>query len=148
MRRERWIGANGVGRVHIELEVANYSDMALAAGGALPKGKVRRLTIGGVVDSGANKLVLPGKVVKALGLPLVGKVKVRYANGQTAIRGVAEGVYVELLGRHGTFRAVVEPKRETALVGAIVLEDFDLLVDCPNERVVPRDPKIEVQEIE
>jgi predicted aspartyl protease len=109
---------------------------------------VRRRTIGAIVDSGANKLVLPGKVVKELGLPLVGKVKVRYANGRTAIREVAEGVYVELRGRHGTFRAVVEPKRETALVGAIVMEDFDLLVDCPNERVIHRDPKIEVQEIE
>ena len=148
MRRARWIGANGVGRVNINLDVANYSDMALADRGKLAKDKVRRRTIGAVVDSGANKLVLPGKVVKELGLPLVGKVKVRYANGRTAIREVAEGVYVELLGRHGTFRAVVEPKRETALVGAIVMEDFDLLVDCPNERVIPRDPKIEVQEIE
>lgn len=148
MRRERWIGANGVGRVNVEIQLANNDDLALAKRGAIPKDQVRRLTIGAVVDSGANKLVLPGKVVKQLGLPLVGKVKVRYANGRTAIRDVAEGVYVELLGRHGTFRAVVEPKRDTALVGAIVLEDFDLLVDCPHERVIPRDPKIEVQEIE
>ena len=29
-----------------------------------------------------------------------------------------------LLGRHGTFTAVVEPGRQTALVGAIVLEDL------------------------
>ncbi len=148
MRRQRWIGADGVGRVNINLDVANNDDMALARRGALPKDQVRRRTIGAVVDSGANKLVLPGKVVKELGLPLVGKVKVRYANGRTAVREVAEGAYVELLGRHGTFRAVVEPKRDTALVGAIVMEDFDLLMDCPNERVIPRDPKIEVQEIE
>ena len=137
-----------MGRVNINLDVANNDDMALARRGALPKDQVRRRTIGAVVDSGANKLVLPGKVVKELGLPLVGKVKVRYANGRTAVREVAEGAYVELLGRHGTFRAVVEPKRDTALVGAIVMEDFDLLMDCPNERVIPRDPKIEVQEIE
>ena len=148
MRRERWIGANGVGRVNVDIEVANNDDMAVARRGALPKKSVRRMTIGGIVDSGANKLVLPGKVVKQLGLPVIGQVKVRYVNGRTAIREVAECAYVELLGRHGTFRAVVEPKRETALIGAIVLEDFDLLVDCPNERVIPRDPKIEVQEIE
>jgi hypothetical protein len=59
-----------------------------------------------------------------------------------------KGPYVELLGRHGTFTAVVEPKRETVLLGAIVLRDLDLLVDCPHERVVPRDPKMETQEIE
>ena len=41
----------------------------------------------------------------------------------------AEGAYVELNGRHGTFSVIVEPKRKTALIGAIVLEDLDLLVD-------------------
>ena len=56
--------------------------------------------------------------------------------------------YFQLLGRHGTFRAVVEPKRQTALVGAIVLEDLDLLVDCIGQRVIPRDPSGETSDIE
>ncbi len=140
--------ANDMGRFAVEIEVANYSDLILAEHGALPAEKVRRQTIRALVDSGATKLVLPEKLVQELGLPLGSKIKVRYADGRTAVRDSAEGVYVAILGRHGTFRAVVEPKRDTALLGAIVLEDFDLLVDCPNERVVPRDPKIEVQEIE
>jgi predicted aspartyl protease len=135
-------------RISIDLEVANYGDMALAERGAIPKDQVRRRTIRAIVDSGATKLVLPEKLVKELGLPLGAKFKVRYADGRTALRPAAEGVYVELLGRHGTFRAVVEPRRQTALPGAIVLDDLELLVDCPNERVVPRDPKFEVQEIE
>src|SRR5258707_11568014 len=141
-------GANGVGRISIDLEVANYGDIAMAQRGALPKDKVRRQTVRAIVDSGATKLVLPEKVVKALGLPLGDKIKVRYADGRTAQRRGAEGAYVELLGRHGTFTAVVEPKRETALLGAIVLEDLDLLIDCPNERIVPRDPKGVVHEIQ
>jgi hypothetical protein len=37
------------------------------------------------------------------------------------------------------FTAIVEPKRATALIGAIVLEDLDPLVDCTNQRLVPRD---------
>jgi predicted aspartyl protease len=144
----RTIGGNGVGRVYVDVEIANNDDIRQAKTGALPKKQVRRQTIRAVVDSGANKLVLPAKLVKELGLPEGPKIKVRYADGRTAVRPSAEEVYVKLLGRHGTFRAVVEPRRETPLVGAIVLEDFDLLVDCPNERVVPRDPKFEVQEIE
>jgi hypothetical protein len=43
---------------------------------------------------------------------------------------------------------VIEPKRETALLGAIVLEALDLLVDCQNNRVVPRDPSGPIYEIE
>jgi len=145
---KRPTGVNGVGRISIDLEVANYSDIALSQRGVLPKDKVRRQTVRAIVDSGATKLVLPEKVVKALGLPPGDKITVRYADGRTAQRRTAEASYVSLLGRHGTFTAVVEPKRETALLGAIVLEDLDLIVDCPNERVVPRDPKREIHEIE
>jgi hypothetical protein len=93
-------------------------------------------------------LVLPQVVVKRLGLPLGDRIKVRYADGRRAQRRKAEGAYVELLGRHDTFTAVIEPKRETALLGAIVLEALDLLVDCQHNRVVPRDPSGPIYEIE
>ena len=82
----------------------------------------------------------PSGSLKRLGLPLGKPVKVRYADGRQANRHRAEGVSVVLLGRHGTLTAVVEPGRQTAPVGAIVLEDLDLLVDCVGPRVVPRDP--------
>jgi predicted aspartyl protease len=109
---------------------------------------VRRLTIKGVVDSGAAKFVLPKAVVQQLGLPITGKVKVCNADGHSATRQTVEGVYVDLLGRQGTFNAIVEPKRETALIGAIILEELDLLVDCTHQRLVPRDPRYVISEIE
>ena len=141
-------GANHMGRFSIEIEVANYADLIRAEDGTLAPDKVRRQTIRALVDSGASKLVLPKKLAKALGLPPGDKIKVRYVDGRLAQRREAEGVYVKLLGRHGTFTAIVEPKRETALLGAIVLEDLDLLVDCPRERVVPRDQRGAIYEIE
>ncbi len=141
-------GADGVGRFSIEFGVANYRDMIRAEDGRLPPDKVRRQRIPGVVDSGAAKLVLPQAVAKQLGLPLGDKINVRYADGRKAQRREAEGAYVELLGRHGTFTAIIEPRRKTALIGAIVLEDLDLLVDCQRQRVVPRDPRGAIYEIE
>jgi len=137
-----------VGRFSVEFEVANYADLIRAQDGTLPADQIRRETIQGVVDSGATKLVLPQAVVKRLGLRLGDKIQVRYADGRKVQREGAEGVYVQLLGRHGTFTAVVEPRRKTALVGAIVLEDLDLLVDCVAQRVVPRDPHGAIYEIE
>ncbi len=141
-------GANAVGRFSVEIEVANNDDIALARRGVLPPDQVRRETIPGVVDSGATKLVLPEAVVKRLGLPLGDKIKVRYADGRRVQRREAEGAYVKLLGRHDTFSAIVEPRRETALIGAMVLEGLDLLVDCQAQRVVPRDPRGAIYEIE
>jgi hypothetical protein len=55
---------------------------------------------------------------------------------------------VQCVDRDGTFTAIVEPKRETALIGEIVLEDLDLLVDCLAEQVIPRDPSGAIYEIE
>ena len=141
-------GAASVGRSSVEIEVANYGDLALAERGLLPADQVRRETIHGLVDSGATRLVLPEAVVKRLGLPLSTAVNVRYADGRRATRRAVKGVFVRLLGRDSTFTAICEPKRETALIGAIVLEDLDLLVDCAAQQVVPRDPRGETFEIE
>jgi hypothetical protein len=145
MRSER---ADDAGRVSVEIEVANYGDQVLADYGRLQPDQVRRATIRGVVGSRAVKLVLPEAVVKRLGLPLGEPMPVKYADGRRARRKRVEGVFAQLLGRHGTFTTVVEPKRDTALIGAIVLEDLDLLADCKNSRLVPRDPSGPLSEIE
>jgi hypothetical protein len=86
--------------------------------------------------------------VKRLGLPPAAPINVRYADGRRGRRKQAQGVFAQLLGREGTFTAVVEPKRETALIGAFVLEELDLLVDRTQQRLVPRDPSGPLSEIE
>jgi predicted aspartyl protease len=144
----RATGGNALGRFSVDIEVANNDDLALMRRGLLPKDQVRRETIQGVVDSGATKLVLPEAVVKRLGLTPGNPVKVRYADGRRATRREIKGVFVQLLGRDGTFTAISEPKRDTALIGAIILEDLDLLVDCVTQKVVPRDPTGAMYEIE
>jgi clan AA aspartic protease len=141
-------GANKMGRFAVEFEVANFADVANAREGILQPDKVRRQTISGVVDSGATQLVLPLSVVKRLGLRSTGKVKVRYADQRTALRDMVEGVYVEILDRHCDLVAIVEPRRRSALIGALVLESLDLLIDCTNRRLVPRDPRYVISEIE
>jgi predicted aspartyl protease len=141
-------GDNGVGRFSVEIEVVNDADVILAQAGHLPADQIRRATIQGLVDSGATRLVLPESVVKRLGLPLGDPINVRYADGRRTRRKSVETVYVQLLGRHGTFTAICEPKRETALIGAIVLEDLDLLANCVAQQVVPRDPSGATDEIE
>jgi predicted aspartyl protease len=141
-------GVNGVGRFAIDFEVANFGDVELARRGLLRAEQIRRKTIAGWVDPGVALLVLPKSVVNELGLVLTDPINVRYADGRRAQRRKAEAVYVELLGRHDTFTAIVEPKRDSALIGTIVLEALDLLVDCPKQRLIPRDPEDAVRAVE
>ena len=70
------------------------------------------------------------------------------ADNRREKRKVVGNVWLELLGRHGVFSAVVEPKREDALIGAIVLEELDLLIDCPTQSLYPREPDSTVTEVE
>ncbi len=92
--------------------------------------------------------MLPKSVATRLGVPTAGKATVRYADRRKSTRAVVDNVRVELLGRHGTFKAIVEPRRKDVLIGAIVLEDLDLLVDCRTQSLHPRDPHRIIAELE
>ena len=141
-------GAKAMGRFAVEFEVANRRDIHLAESGHLKTSAIRRLRLQGVVDTGATRMVLPKRVARQLGLKETGKIAVRYADRRKAIRPTVDDVQVELQGRRGVFTATVEPRRKTALIGEIVLEDLDFLVDPTHKRLVPRDPKMIISEEE
>jgi len=134
-----------MGRFSVEFEVVNDDDLSLAKSGHLDPSQVRRKTISGCVDTGASRLVLPQSVVEELGLPHRGTMRVRYADERKAVLNVVDEARIFLLGRTGTFTAAVEPNRNQALIGAIVL---DFLVDCPAQKLVPRDPEMVFTDIE
>jgi predicted aspartyl protease len=139
---------NTMGRVTAELIITNNRDLQMAEGGALAPEKVRRFQLEGTVDTGATFLVLPTDVADRLGLPKSRELTIQYADRRTATRTLVGQVTVELLGRSSTFDAILEPDRTTALIGAVVLETLDLLVDCTNNRLYPRDPNRMIFEVE
>ncbi len=132
----------------MDVELANNDDMVRARAGDIPAERVRRLQLRGVVDSGAPRLVLPEAIVRQLGLTTTGQADVRYADGRVAQRAMVGGVNLTWGDRSSVFNAIVEPERESALIGAIVLEDLDLVVDCTNQRLAPRDPRRIISEVE
>lgn len=137
-----------VGRFSVEVEMANDEDLFRAKSGLISPDQVRRARIRGVVDTGATRLVIPESFARQLGLETSGIIQVRYADGRTADRQIARHIHLSYGGRDSVFNAIVEPGRDSALIGAIVLEDLDFLVDCTNGRLVPRDPKHIISEVE
>lgn len=137
-----------MGRFSVNVDLANNDDLARAKAGDIPPERVRRATVSGLVDSGAARLVLPQSVVEQLGVSLSDTIKVRYADDRTADRPLATDVRLAYAGRSSVFDAVVEPRRSSALIGAIVLESLDLVVDCTGQKLVPRDPERMIAEIE
>jgi clan AA aspartic protease len=137
-----------VGRFSVEVELANDRDLAFAQAGVIRPDQVRRARVRAVVDTGATRLVIPEELAKRLGLEISGTIKVRYADGRIAERPVARYIHLSYGGRDSVYSAVVEPGRESALIGAIVLEDLDFVVDCTSQRLVPRDPDKIISEVE
>jgi len=137
-----------MGRFSVQFVVANDRDVMQATPGVpIPEG-VKHLVLSGVVASGAARLVLPQRAVDELRLQGHGETMVRYADGRRETRSVVSNVWLQLLGRDGVFSAVVEPGRPDALIGAIVLEELDLLVDCTTQTLRPREPDSILTEIE
>ena len=61
----------------------------------------------------------------------------RYANNQIQIKSVYRGVILELKGRDGIFDVLGEVEGSEPLVGQIVLEALDLIVDPITKTVIP-----------
>ena len=137
-----------MGRTTVKFSLSNYSDVLAFEEGRLAPEKISRVVMDGVVDTGAARLVLPLSVVQQLNLPVTDQTIVRYADHPQEMRDIVSLAHVEILNRSGTFRAIVEPHRTDALIGAIVLEDLDLIVDCAAQKVLPRDPNNIVSEVE
>ncbi len=137
-----------MGRVIVTFELSNYYDVQQAARGNIAPDKIRRIALQGVVDTGATRLVLPKGVADLLGLPVSGQVTVQYGDKRSGTRDMVNDAFVQLLGRGSVFNAVVEPNRTDALIGAIVMEDLDLIVDCGKNQIVPRDPNGIISEVE
>ena len=137
-----------MGRVTVRVQVANQIDLYRAQAGDIPPDQVRRVEIEGIVDSGATRLVLPESVGQQLGLVGDGQVRFRYGDQRAELRPLVHNVWLKMEGRESSFSAVLEPKRTNALIGAIVMEELDMIVDCITQKVVTRDPNIVVAEIE
>ena len=142
-----------VGRVQVTVELANNHDLEAANLGQQPAAQVRRLSLEAVVDTGAVRLVLPQTAVQQLGLPVTGQTRVKYADGSRAVRDLVAGVWLgyTIPGtqqvRSGVFTAAVEPNRTDALIGAVMLEELDLVPDCNGKTLLPRDPDMLLSEI-
>jgi len=109
----------------------------------------KSLEIEAVIDTGATMLVLPQGIVDKLGLKKMREVKVRYANNKTETKAVYGVVTVEIQGRAGEFNVLAESEGSQPLIGQIILEQLDLIVDPRTKKVIPnpRSPEMPMVEI-
>jgi len=106
-----------MGIVQAEITLKNVKDEAIAPA-----------TVTAVVDTGSLNLVITEELCQKLGLGLMGEKTAHIANGQRVICKMTEGVEVYWKDRSTIVRAMVIPGAEQVLLGAIPLEDMDLMI--------------------
>jgi clan AA aspartic protease len=101
-----------------------------------------------VIDTGATMVVLPQDVVHQLGLRRIRETRVRYANNKTELKSVYGVVTVEIRGRTGDFDVLAEPEGASPLIGQVVLDVLDLVVDPRTRSLMPNPMSPEMPMVE
>ena len=127
-----------MGEVRARLVLENQSDRVLADAGHLDSARIRRVELDALVGTGAVMTLLPQDVVEALGLPLDDKIIVTLANEETIELRRARVLSLALGDRQMDTDCLVGPPRCEPLLGQLVLERLDLIVDSVKPVVSPR----------
>ncbi|GHV92945.1 hypothetical protein AGMMS50268_34480 [Spirochaetia bacterium] len=125
-----------MGTVYAEITLTNTGDRIDLRKGLITEAQVRKVTVQSVVDTGAATLFISEAVCGELGLEIEGERHTRIANGGRIPCKVTEPVGIRWKERDTACRAIVMPGLETVLLGAIPLEDMDLMVNPVGQELV------------
>jgi len=110
--------------------------------------QTKSIEVEAVIDTGATMVVLPQNVVSELGLRKIRDAKVKYANNKTESKSIYGVVTIEIKGRTGNFDVVAEAEGSQPLIGQVVLEVLDLVVDPRTRTLIPNPASPEMPMVE
>ncbi|MDR3336768.1 MAG: clan AA aspartic protease [Treponema sp.] len=118
-----------MGTVYAEITLRNAGDAANVKRGFIKEQEVHETTVKALVDTGAMTLVINEEIRQRLGLRIESKRSAELADGGKQFFEVTEPVHIRWKNRDTACRALVLPGASETLLGAIPLEDMDLIVD-------------------
>ena len=124
-----------MGQVHAHVILTNHREAVMARLGQIDASRVHRYETEALIDTGAVRSTIPAAVAERLGLFRLRKTDAKYADGRVEEVDVTEAVTVEILGRETEMNPMI--LGEQILLGVLVLEGLDLMVDCTRNRLVP-----------
>jgi clan AA aspartic protease len=128
--------------VHAEIEIINGGDIELARRGYIDKDEIKRMWITVLVDSGSFMLAINQNIREQLQLPVVEKRKALLADNTIVECEVVAPVEIRFKNRRSTCSAFVLPGNAEPLLGAILMEDMDVLIHPLRQELIvnPKHP--------
>jgi clan AA aspartic protease len=137
-------GEKKMGFTYADIELISADDLALNRRGFLPENEIRRMRVTALVDSGAHTLVINEHIKQQLDLPVREERTARFANESEVRAQIVGPVEIRFENRRTTVEAILLPGNVEPLLGAIPLEDMDVVVDPKQQRLIvnPENPNI------
>jgi clan AA aspartic protease len=117
-----------MGLVYADIEIINGSDLILAKRNIIGHEDIKRMPVNILVDTGSYYLCINETIQEQLDLPFIEKRKGQLANGSIVEYDVVGPVELKFKNRRCNIDAMVLPGDSEPLLGAIPMEDMDVLV--------------------
>ncbi len=129
-----------MGMVYAKLKLLNAGDVILFKRGMLEEDKIRQVEVNAMVDTGAMNMVVPDHIAVQLGLDHVSYTEVELANSKSEKVEIVGPVEIRFANRVSAANVVVMGNE--VLLGAIPMQDMDVVVDPRRERLIvnPENP--------
>lgn len=125
-----------MGMVYADIELINGFDFLKAEAGELPEGEIRRMTVRMLADTGCGTLAINENIRNQLGLRTREERTMQMADESVVTLDVVGPVEIRFENRRSNLDAVVLPGDAVPLLGAIPMQDMDVLVDPQRHRLI------------
>lgn len=138
-----------MGLVYATIDLINAVDVVNAKKHIIGEEEVKRTSVTMLVDSGAYMLCINENIQAYLQLPLKRREKCQIADGRWVECDVVGPVDVEFENRSATCNAFVLPGDTEPLLGAIPLEELDVIIHAARQELIvnPKHPEGAVHRI-
>ncbi len=117
-----------MGLVYADIELINATDLVNAKRNIIGKEEVKRMHLNLLVDSGAYMMAINETIQAQLDLPFIERRKAQMASGEVVEYDVVGPLMVKFANRTATCSAFVLPGDSEPLLGAIPMEEMDVLI--------------------
>ena len=125
-----------MGFVYAEIELINAIDLGLARRYKIGEEEIKRVTVRMLVDSGSVYMCINETVQQQLQLSVIEKRTGQLADGRIVEYDVVGPIEVHFKNRRCVVDAMLIPGNYELLLGAIPLEDMDVVIDTYRRELI------------
>ena len=125
-----------MGLVYADIELINTVDFENARRNIIGDDEIRVVRLNMLVDSGVYMMAINETIQSQLELPFIEKRKVQLADSRVVEYDVVGPVNVKFANRKATCSAFVLPGDSEPLLGAIPMEEMDVLIHPQRQELI------------